>query len=148
MADLGTGYILQETEIAVNKPGVLAGSDGVPLTWQGAMMDTTRAYVGSQSLMLFTGGRAEINYGPTVGAVTVTMRAWSPAVGTVRASIINPVTGVVMDTCTNAQAGAWELLELSFTATATVYLIRLEHIGGSGCNGTDDRAWIDYIRVG
>lgn len=147
MADLGTGYILQEPAIMTNKPGTLIGSDGVPLQWHCAMMDTTRAYIGSQSLMLFPGGRAEINYSPTAGAVDVSLRAWSPAVGTVRAFIINPVTGVVMDTVDNAQAGAWELLELSFTAEAVVYVIRLEHIGGAAC-ATDNRAWIDYLRVG
>lgn len=147
MADLGTGYILQAPAIMVNKPGTLIGSDGVPLCWQCCKMDATRAYVGSQSLMLFPGGRAEINYGPTVGDIDVSMRVWSPAVGTVRASIINPVTGVVMDTVDSAQAGAWELLELSFTAEAVVYVIRLEHIGGVAC-ATDNRAWIDYLRVG
>lgn len=147
MADLGTGYILQAPAIMVNKPGTLIGSDGVPLCWQCCKMDATRAYVGSQSLMLFPGGRAEINYGPTVGAIDVTMRVWSPAVGTVRASIVDPVSGEIMDTCANIQAGAWELFELSFTAAAVVYVIRLEHIGGVAC-AADARAWIDYLRVG
>lgn len=105
-------------------------------------MSGEKSHGGSYSLAICPGGVFDIDYGSDAGSHMIEVWVWPPTGQKVRIEVINPMTHAIVASGSPAGSGAWEKVEINFTAEKKVYVLRLRNM--TPANG-DSRAWFDDI---
>ena len=106
-------------------------------------IQSSTVYADSYALELKHGGVCEVWYGCDAGDVTISVYVYPPEAGKVYMRIIDPDTREIQAEASASGSGAWEKIEVNFTASKKVYLVQL--INPCAYDNGEKRAYFDNL---
>lgn len=144
-----TGYLASDPWTSEQQRGHITRTIDSPFKLFNAWdISTYRAYTGSASLRLFTGGVYTLDVAVDSGYRYLYSRCWAPINGHARIDLLNPDTGEVITYDETASEETWEQLVIGWSSDAKVYLLLMRHMGQTQqVEGEDPSVYFDVIEV-
>jgi len=139
-----------EVENVFSSPrrGRIAYSESVLHSTSALRLSTAVVYSGTYSRELMGGDSHSLFFGVDSGSRKFSAQAFPNSNGKVGVEILDPDTAESLGVAFSVGSGAWEKVEVSFTAERKVYVAKITNFAKvSGASGGDARAYVDEIKA-